>query len=69
MQIFRVKNNGQNLNPKDLFTQADKVVKIVRMEIKDGQNRKSMDLLAHEVDMFQLVRKRRSKEVIKIYDS
>jgi hypothetical protein len=39
------------------------------MEIKDGKDRKPMDLLAHEVDMFKLAEKHQSQNVIKIYDS
>jgi hypothetical protein len=46
--------------------QTPDVIKIVRMVQKDGQNRKSMDLLAHEVDMFELAKKHKSENVIKV---
>jgi hypothetical protein len=61
--------NGENIDRKDYFNQPDEVVKIVRMEMKDGKERKPMDLLAHEVDMFELVKKQEQQggNVIKVH--
>jgi hypothetical protein len=37
------------------------------MDIKDGQERKPMELLAHEVDIFKLAEKHQSENVIKLH--
>jgi hypothetical protein len=61
---------GQNLNQNDGFDEADQVVKIVRKEVIEGQDRKPMHSLAHEVDMFELVKKHQKGEnVIKVHEA
>ena len=67
LQVFRVTNRlNFNNNLWDWFNTAE-VIKIVRMVQKQGQERKPMELLAHEVDMFELVKKHKSENVIKVH--